>query len=100
MIIVKQRLRVTNKHDDTVFVPAGQYTKLPKELKEDKDFLYFVHAGTIEGYELTKADKEKFAKMPKLASIAEKRKAKVLVPDGVIPKKVEKPEGTSKKNKI
>lgn len=100
MIVVKQRLKVEDKKGNTVFVPPGQYTELPKELKESKNFLYFVDAGIIEGYTMTVADKGKFAKLPKLASVSEKRKAKVLVPDGVIPKKVKKPEGSSKKNKI
>lgn len=100
MIIVKQRLKVTDKKGNTVFVPPGQYANLPKELKESKNFLYYVDAGTIEGYELTKVDKEKFAKLPKLSSVSEKRKAKVLKPDGDLPKKVTTSNVTSKKNTI
>ena len=97
MIIVNQNIKTKDKDGNTVFVPPGQYAKLPKELKESKNFLYFVEAGIIEGYTLTKDDKEKFAKLPKLSSVSEKRKAKVLKPDGDLPKKVAKKDVESTK---
>lgn len=59
MIEIKQAIMTSNKGEQ-ILIPPGKYSEVPAFLKKDKDFMHYVNAGYIEGYEPSEAQMKKY----------------------------------------